>query len=310
MHNSGGLAEPNGVYTEGPEYNTDLATEKVVPVRSTRNGGFGGPNGVYDQASKGNNIATEKFLPARPTKPTGSAVVEMPARKTQRSRGGLIPWVLLALVVVGAGSGEYYMFEKYQIARDDLTEAQKTIHTARQGVVEADHKIMTLEAELSRTRGEFEAARKRAGEENSASLAAKLEAVLPADKSELVFGSGGRLNLALADELLFKQGKSELSAAGKTLFDRIGRVLNEFPDEQVWVYGHTGSDSTKRDKSPWELSASRALTVIHYLQKQVSLDPSRLAAVALGSRSPGPRRANRISQSPRIELVLFPRNAH
>ena len=36
----------------------------------------------------------------------------------------------------------------------------------------------------------------------------------------------------------------------------------------------------------WELSAARALTVVHYLQDDAKIDPTRLAAVAFGQYRP------------------------
>jgi chemotaxis protein MotB len=56
----------------------------------------------------------------------------------------------------------------------------------------------------------------------------------------------------------------------------------------------------------WELSAARALTVVHYLQDEAKLDPSRLAAVAFSQYRPvsKDRAKNR-----RIEIVLYPRAA-
>lgn len=56
----------------------------------------------------------------------------------------------------------------------------------------------------------------------------------------------------------------------------------------------------------WELSAARALTVVHYLQDDAKLDPTRLAAVAFSQYRPVSR--NR-AKNRRIEIVLYPRAA-
>jgi chemotaxis protein MotB len=54
----------------------------------------------------------------------------------------------------------------------------------------------------------------------------------------------------------------------------------------------------------WELSAARALTVVHYLQDEANIDPTRLAAVAFSQYRPVSK--NR-SKNRRIEIVLYPR---
>jgi chemotaxis protein MotB len=54
----------------------------------------------------------------------------------------------------------------------------------------------------------------------------------------------------------------------------------------------------------WELSAARALTVVHYLQDEAKVDPTRLAAVAFSQYRPVSK--NR-AKNRRIEIVLYPR---
>jgi chemotaxis protein MotB len=54
----------------------------------------------------------------------------------------------------------------------------------------------------------------------------------------------------------------------------------------------------------WELSAARALTVVHFLQDEAKLEPGRLAAVAFGQYRPVSKSK---SKNRRIEIVLYPR---
>lgn len=54
----------------------------------------------------------------------------------------------------------------------------------------------------------------------------------------------------------------------------------------------------------WELSAARALTVVHYLQDEAKVDPTRLAAVAFGQYRPVSKSK---AKNRRIEIVLYPR---
>jgi chemotaxis protein MotB len=54
----------------------------------------------------------------------------------------------------------------------------------------------------------------------------------------------------------------------------------------------------------WELSAARALTVVHYLQDDARIEPTRLAAVAFGQYRPVSKVK---AKNRRIEIVLYPR---
>jgi len=56
----------------------------------------------------------------------------------------------------------------------------------------------------------------------------------------------------------------------------------------------------------WELSAARALTVVHFLQDDAKLEPARLAAVAFGQYRPVSKNK---AKNRRIEIVLYPRVA-
>ncbi|HSN30412.1 MAG TPA: OmpA family protein, partial [Kofleriaceae bacterium] len=57
----------------------------------------------------------------------------------------------------------------------------------------------------------------------------------------------------------------------------------------------------------WELSAARALNVVHYLQDNAKIDPTRLAALAFGQYRPGSRSNKALNR--RIEIVLVPKKA-
>ncbi len=64
---------------------------------------------------------------------------------------------------------------------------------------------------------------------------------------------------------------------------------------------------TVRFKSNWELSAARALQVVHYLQEQAKIDPAKLAALAFGEYRPVSKNNKALNR--RIEIVLYPHKA-
>jgi chemotaxis protein MotB len=123
--------------------------------------------------------------------------------------------------------------------------------------------------------------------------------------------SGGAIRLELVDKVLFAVGKSELTERGKQVLGKVGVALRDARDNQIWVQGHTDDlpitparGVTPTFPSNWELAATRALTVVHYLQDVSRIEPQRLAAVAFGQYRPISRTR---AKNRRIEIVLYPK---
>lgn len=144
------------------------------------------------------------------------------------------------------------------------------------------------------------------------------------DKAGEVSANGDEITLQLVDKVLFKLGDDQLTDRGKAVLARVGKAFQELPDKQVWVQGHTDDTPIIQPPSPkklakgekppvakfatnWELSSARALTVVHYLQEQAKLDPTRLAALAFGEYRPVSRSNKALNR--RIEIVLYPKKS-
>ena len=92
---------------------------------------------------------------------------------------------------------------------------------------------------------------------------------------------------------------------------KVADVLNKnVPDSNVAIEGHTDTDPIKYSgwKSNWELSAARALAVLHYFIDDGSVAPERLSIGGYGQyRSVAPndtvqnKRKNR-----RVEIIILP----
>ncbi len=137
-----------------------------------------------------------------------------------------------------------------------------------------------------------------------------LQAVVSGQGS--VSQNGDEITLELVDKVLFQVGEAELTPRGEAVLARVGAALNDVPDKQIWVQGHTDDTPIRTVKgvvpefpTNWELSSARALTVVHYLQTSAKVDPRRLAAVAFGEFRP----ASRVkAKNRRIEIVLYPKH--
>jgi len=95
------------------------------------------------------------------------------------------------------------------------------------------------------------------------------------------------LVISFKDALLFASGSDELTPQAGLIIRQVGMALGSIPN-YIRVEGHTDNRpiSTSKFPSNWELSVMRASNVLHILQRDCGIDPSRLSAVGYGEYRP------------------------
>lgn len=120
----------------------------------------------------------------------------------------------------------------------------------------------------------------------------------------------GQLTVNLMDKILFSSGKAAIKREGKRVLDKIaGTFLNRYPDREIRVEGHTDNVPFRGSVlNNWDLSTSRAISAVRYLQEHASVDPTHLVAVGYAyhrpidtNNTPDGRARNR-----RIEIIVMP----
>ncbi len=113
----------------------------------------------------------------------------------------------------------------------------------------------------------------------------------------------------VGEKILFEIGDSRLLEEGKQTLADIAEILNEYPEREIHVGGHT-CDLPIREAYPsnWELSAHRALNVLKYLAYAQDVERDRIAAVAYGQFRPlVPNDSDENRQlNRRVEITLLP----
>ena len=96
-----------------------------------------------------------------------------------------------------------------------------------------------------------------------------------------------RIILRIREKGSFSSGSAELIEPFKAITDKISNVFSEF-DGMIIVSGHTDKVpiKTHRFRSNWELSASRAVSVIHELSKNNLLKKKRFQIEAYADTLP------------------------
>lgn len=96
----------------------------------------------------------------------------------------------------------------------------------------------------------------------------------------------GALDIQLSEKVLFSSGEASFNSRAAAVLRPLLDVLKD-TDYTITVEGHTDNIPiyTERFPSNWELSSSRATSVVRYLIKE-GIDPGRLKAVGYADTQP------------------------
>jgi chemotaxis protein MotB len=91
------------------------------------------------------------------------------------------------------------------------------------------------------------------------------------------------LGIELRDTLLFDSGSAEVRPDGRAVIGKVAALLAGLPERPVSIEGHTDDlpIHTRAFESNWELSAARAIRVLHALEAS-GVARARLSARAFG----------------------------
>jgi chemotaxis protein MotB len=120
----------------------------------------------------------------------------------------------------------------------------------------------------------------------------------------------GVIVTVLTDRMLFAEGQADLRPQETGLLAVVAGVLDTVPDNDVRVEGHTDDLPIHTDRFPsnWELSATRATTVLRYFVAR-GVAPQRLEAVGYADQhplAPNTTDAGR-ARNRRVEIVVLRR---
>ncbi|MGE4562494.1 MAG: peptidoglycan -binding protein [Rhodospirillales bacterium] len=218
-----------------------------------------------------------------------------------------------------------------------LVEERELSQSTRAQIALLNQQMAVLHEQLARISEALEASELSAKEQKVeiVSLGKRLNAALASKVQELsryrseFFGRlrkllGNRRGVRIVgdrfvfqSEVLFAKGSAVLGAGGQLQLDQLALTLLEIaveiPGEIEWVLridGHTDSDPIKTARFPsnWELSTTRALSVVKHLVA-AGLPPNRVVAAGFGEFHPLDPRADEIGKrrNRRIELKLTQR---
>ncbi|MCM4173940.1 hypothetical protein DHD32_20935 [Arenibacter sp. TNZ] len=117
----------------------------------------------------------------------------------------------------------------------------------------------------------------------------------------------GVVFVSISDKLLFRSGSFNVTNRAKEILGKVAQVVNNKPDFEFMVEGHTDTDPYNSGVlyDNWDLSVKRATSVVRILQKDYGVDPKRMTAAGRGEYlplSPSDKAKNR-----RTRIVVLPK---
>lgn len=120
----------------------------------------------------------------------------------------------------------------------------------------------------------------------------------------------GVVFISISDKLLFRSGSSEVTDRAQTVLGKVAQVLNNKPEIEFMVEGHTDNVPIKNNciLDNWDLSVKRATAVVRLLQNRYNIDPKRMTAGGRGEFIPlsGNETAEGKSVNRRTRIIILP----
>lgn len=102
--------------------------------------------------------------------------------------------------------------------------------------------------------------------------------------------SNNTIIIRVKDSVLFDSGQDKIRQDALSMLDNIMAIFDQYDDaiREIHVEGHTDNVpiSSSRFKSNWDLSTSRAVSVIQYCIAHSTLSPMKYAAAGYGEYHP------------------------
>lgn len=152
-------------------------------------------------------------------------------------------------------------------------------------IAQKDSQIAAMQQEIDELQGQIRT-QEQLNEELERALAdlREKEQVWIEEKEDLT-------HITLDGSVTFPTASAELTADGRVIIEAIWRVLQNYPDRDILIEGHTDSRQIApsyrhKYKSNWELSSARAHAILHYVLDKFGGDPKNIAAVGYGEHRP------------------------
>ena len=206
--------------------------------------------------------------------------------------------------------------ERVKYLLDDKKNALKQVENLTVLTQSSSDNIKTVIAQLSEKDKYINGVREAMTQKDSLNLAIKYH--LTKNLTEGIQDEDIEVNvektvvfISISDKLLFKSGSYNVTDGAYTVLEKIAKVINDQPEMEVMIEGHTDNTPIKRTviQDNWDLSALRATAITRILQYKFGVVPSRLIAAARSQYIPltDNDTAENRAKNRRTKIIIMPR---
>lgn len=118
----------------------------------------------------------------------------------------------------------------------------------------------------------------------------------------------GVVFVSISDKLLFSSGSYNVTNAAKEVLGKVAQVVNNKPDFEFMVEGHTDDVPYRSGVllDNWDLSVKRATSIVRILQNDYNVDPKRMTAAGRSEYIPVSPTADK-AKNRRTRIVVLPK---
>lgn len=210
----------------------------------------------------------------------------------------------------GKLSGDLQLTQEQLLKKqDELKALEAKLNKQKQDLDDLNAQLKLREARVN----ELEAIIKQK-DQAAADLRKKLSDALTAfeGKGLTITQKNGKVYVSMDESLLFASGKTNVELKGVEALKTVAKVLEQNPDINVMVEGHTDDVPMKgagEIKDNWDLSVMRATSVTKIMLNAANIDAKRITSAGRGeffpldpAKTPEARKKNR-----RTEIILTPK---
>ena len=179
----------------------------------------------------------------------------------------------------------FSLSEQVKSLKDDKKTALKQVENLTVLTQSSSDNIKTVIAQLSEKDKYINGVRDAMTQKDSLNLAIKYH--LTKNLTEGIQDKDIEVNvektvvfISISDKLLFSSASYNVNDKALPMLEKIAKVINDQPEMEVMIEGHTDSKSIKTAflQDNWDLSAMRATSITRILQYKFGVQPERLIA--------------------------------
>ncbi|HKK10820.1 MAG TPA: OmpA family protein [Bacteroidales bacterium] len=207
------------------------------------------------------------------------------------------------------------LLQELNVLKDNLIEREDRVNEMEKSLSTKEQSLAALQQELRSKQQrllELETVLQRQDSLVNALRSTVAEALFSFKGEGLtVEQKNGKVYLRLQEKLLFKSGSWNVESRGSEAIKKIAAVLENNPDIQVMVEGHTDNvpyNGSGQVKDNWDLSVKRATSIIRIIINNSKVEPSRLTAAGRSEYLPvaSNKTTDGKSKNRRTEIILTP----